>query len=295
MRHWGVQDSDFDSHRPRRDRRSGGTRWPDADKPHALVVTRGHPFDRNEFFSVFEANGAIEWSHVEHPAAQLMFTAEAAAKFDCFVLYDMPGIEFRAGQPPRFYHPPADYVAGLRAMLDAGQPLVILHHACAAWPTWPEWAEIVGSHFLYQPGHSRGQPMPDSGYVLEATHTVTPVADHPITRGIEPFELMDELYLAPVFEADVVPLFRSSFDFVDQHFSSADLAVRGRLNERDGWTHPPGSNLVGWVKSAGNSPVVYLQFGDGPSAYRDPNYRQVLANAIEWACSEEAATWARRN
>ncbi len=68
--------------------------------------------------------------------------------------------------------------------------------------------------------------------------------------------------------------------------------MRGQLNSRGDWTHPPGSNLVGWVKSAGNSPIVYLQLGDGPATYNDPNYRQILANAIRWACSEEAAAWA---
>lgn len=284
-----------DYHRSRRDRRNGSTEWPEPDRNNVLVVTRGHPFDRNAFFAVFEANGEIEWSHAEHPAAQLLFGAEAAERFDCFVLYDMPGIRFRAGEAPTFFAPPEDYKQALLALLEAGHPFVILHHACAAWPAWPEWSEIVGSHFLYHPGESRGHPQPDSGYVLDVEHRVTPVADHPITQGIEPFTLVDELYLAPVFEDSVTPLFVSDFDFVDTNFSSADLAVRGQLNASEGWEHPPGSNLVGWVKSARNSPIVYLQFGDGPSTYSDPNYRQILANAIRWACSDEAAAWARTN
>lgn len=285
-----------DYHRSRRSsgsRRNGGTGWPEDDRDHVLVVTRGHPFDRNGFFSVFEANADIEWSHAEHPAAQLLFEPQNAARYDCFVLYDMPGINFGASEPPTFFDPPDSHVANLQTLLDSGHPLVILHHACAAWPTWPGWADIVGSHFLYQPGESRGVSMPDSGYVLDVTHTISPVAEHPITAGIAPFELTDELYLAPVFEDDVTPLFVSDYQFVDANFFSADLAVRGQLNARDGWSHPSGSNLVGWVKRAGNSPVVYLQFGDGPSAYKNPSYRQVLANAIAWACSEEAAFWAR--
>ena len=284
-----------DYHRARRSRRSGGTAWPSDDRDHVLVVTRGHPFDRNAFLAVFEANGDIEWSHVEHPAAQLLFAPEMAANFDCFVLYDMPGIAFSAtGDAPQFNDPSPTHVANVRALLQAGLPLVILHHACAAWPTWPEWSEIVGSHFLYQPGQSRGVDLPDSGYALDVTHTVTPVPGHPITEGIEPFALTDELYLAPVFEDSVEPLFRSDYDFVDTNFASAALALRGQLNTRGDWTHPPGSDLVGWVKRSGNSPIVYLQFGDGPSAYEDANYRQVLANAIRWACSDEAADWAHR-
>lgn len=241
---------------------------------------------------MFEANDEIEWSSAEHPVAQRLFTPAFAADFDCFVLYDMPGIEFRSGGPPRFFEPPDFFIEGLMALLDSGFPLIVLHHACAAWPAWPEWAEVVGSHFLYQPGRSRGRPMPDSGYALNVEHVVTPVVDHPITEGVEPFELLDELYLAPVFEDSITPLFVSDFDFVDTNFASAALALEGRLNERGDWQHPPGSNIVGWIKTYRRSPIVYLQFGDGPSTYANPHFRRILANAIRWASSEQAQQWA---
>ncbi len=273
---------------------SGQARWPEPaeGRNNVLVVTRGHPFAHDAFFDIFASNESIEWSAVEHPAAQRMFNPGFASHFDCYVLYDMPGITFRAGAAAEYYPPPSFYVDGLRAMLDDGFPLVIMHHACAAWPGWPEWADIVGSQFLYQPGPSRGVAMPDSGYVIDVSHTVTPVAEHPITAGIEPFELIDELYLAPVFEESVTPLFRSDYEFVADNFYSASLALRGRLNERDGWHHPPGSNLVGWIKRHRNSPIVYLQFGDGPPTYANPTFRRILANAIAWACSDEARQWA---
>ncbi|MGI9622279.1 MAG: ThuA domain-containing protein [Acidimicrobiales bacterium] len=273
---------------------NGRTRWPNADDTNnVLLVTRGHPFARDDFFEIFEQNPGIEWSGVEHPAAQKMFNPDFAEGFDCYVLYDMPGIVFNPGAEPTFFDPPSFYVDGLRALGDAGFPLVVMHHACAAWPTWPEWSELVGSHFLYQPGLSRGTEVPDSGYVIDVPYTVTPVLDHPITAGIEPFELVDELYLNEVFEDSVTPLFRSNYTFVEDNFYSADLALKGQINSNDGWSHPPGSNLVGWIKTYRNSPIVYLQFGDGPATYHNENFRRILANAIRWACSEEAGAWAR--
>lgn len=280
-------------HRSGGSRTRGGTEWPADDTTNVLVVTRGHPFARDPFFAVFEANPEIEWSSIEHPAAQKAFTPEFADGFDCYVLYDMPGIEFRPGGVPRFFEPSQSYRDGLMALLESGFPLVILHHACAAWPAWPEWSEIVGSHFLYQPGESRGQRLPDSGYALDVPHRVTPVADHPITDGIEPFDLVDEVYLAPVFDDSITPLFTSDYEFVDRNFSSAALALQGRLNDNTGWSHPEGSNTVGWVKTYRNSPIVYLQFGDGPAAYGNETFRQILANAIRWASSDAAADWAR--
>ena len=48
-----------------------------------------------------------------------------------------------------------------------------------------------------------------------------------------------------------------------------------------------------WIKTYKNSPVVYLQFGDGPEAYQNPNFRRILSQAIKWASSDEAKSWAR--
>jgi len=289
--------SDIPEHHSGRSGKGGQTFFPpQGAKNNILLVTRGHAFVRDEFYAVFEANPEIEWSGVEHPAAQLMFSPQIARNFDCYVLYDMPGIEFkRSGDGvPTFHAPPQHYKDGLLAMLEEGVPLVILHHACAAWPAWPEWAEIVGAQFLYQPMQSRGIDKPDSGYRIDVQHRVSPVGNHPITEGVAPFDLVDELYLFEVFEDAVTPLFRSDFSFTAEHFYSAKQALAGQLNANAGWQHAPGSNLVGWVKRYRNSPIVYLQFGDGPATYRNASFRRILQNAIRWACSPEARRWARQ-
>ena len=111
-------------------------------------------------------------------------------------------------------------------------------------------------------------------------------AAHPICAGIAPtFTITDEVYLYPVLEDEVRPLMRSTYDFVDANFYSADRAIRGARNDNTGWQHTAGSNLVAWTKTVGESPIAYLQFGDGPTTYIDPNYRRILANAIRWAAT----------
>ena len=138
---------------------------------------------------------------------------------------------------------------------------------------------------------------PDSGYHFEVTHRVSVIdPDHPICQGVEKnFELTDELYLVPIFEDQVVPLLRTDAPMTSDHFFSAALAIKKRYNDRSGWTHPPVSPLLGWVKTAGRSPVAYLQPGHGPSAYANANYRRLVANAIRWAASPAAHEWARQN
>lgn len=268
---------------------------------HVLLVTKGHPFDKAAFFSVFDAmvadpsSSVTQYTHVEQPAAQLFFDPEVAAPYDVFAMYDMPGITFTGQDPPLHAHEPsAAFKAGAQALFEAGKGMVFLHHAIAGWPAWETWASIIGGRFHYQPAELRGVSHPDSGYRHDVTHRVQVVGDHPITRGLpREFEITDEVYLAPVFEDAVEPLLRSDHDFSDAGFYSADHAIRGRRNTNDGWSHPGGSDLVAWVKHAGNSPVAYVQFGDGAQTYADPNYRTVVANAVEWAASDDAHAWAR--
>ena len=73
---------------------------------NVLVVTKGHPFERDPFFAVFDAWQDVACTAVEQPAAQAFFSPEAARPYDAFLLYDMPGIEFRRDGPPRLHEPP---------------------------------------------------------------------------------------------------------------------------------------------------------------------------------------------
>lgn len=248
-----------------------------------LLVTKGHPYEREPFYAMFDAMEQVNWTLVEQPAAQALFSVEEARPYDAFVMYDMPGIQFQPGGP-EFLTPPARYKENFRELLEAGHGFVFLHHAIAGWPAWPEYAEILGGRFLYMADQVRGQDCPDSGYRHGVTHTINVVADHPVTQGLpDQFQITDELYLSEVFEADVEPLLVSDYEFVQENFYSATLAVRdGKMFSNEGWQHKPGSNLVGWAKSVGKSRIVYLQCGDDPQAYANAYFRQLISNAIDW-------------
>ena len=253
----------------------------------ALVVTKGHPFERDPFFAMLEGLSDIACTHVEHPAAQAFFTPEMARPWDAYLLYDMPGIEFRPGGP-LFHEPPREYVDRFLDLLEAGQGFVFLHHAIAGWPAWSEYAEILGGRFLYEPGTLRGERLPDSGYRHGVRHRVTPaVPGHPVLAGLEEgFEIEDEVYLFRVFEEDVTPLLRSDHEFVDSGFYSASLAVHGKLFSNEGWSHPPGSSLIAWTHRYRNSPIVYIACGDDPKAYANPALQRLIGNALRWVASE---------
>ena len=250
-----------------------------------LVVTGGHPYEAEPFFAVFDAIEDISWTHARTPEVG----------HDVVVFYDMPGLRFTRADPPvDLVDPSEEHRATIERLVEAGTGMVFMHHAIAGWPTWERYAHLMGGRFHYQPGRLDGVDYPDSGYVFDVTHTVEVLdADHPICSGLPPrFDLTDELYCFPVL-ADVVPLMRTTFDVSDpSRFFSADLAIRGQRNTNEGWSHPPGSDLVAWVRSEDSAPIAYLQFGDGPVTYGDAWFRRVLAQAITWVASPEAHHWA---
>ena len=89
------------------------------NRPNILLVTKGHPFDHNAFFKIFDSIN-VDWTHVEQPAAQLFFSPENAKTFDAFVMYDMPGIKFKRGAP-EFEEPSEEYKKKFPGFVSFGQ------------------------------------------------------------------------------------------------------------------------------------------------------------------------------
>lgn len=253
-----------------------------------LLVTKGHPFEREPFFQVFDDMPGVAWTHVEQPAARALYTVEQGRNYDAFVAYDMPGIAF-GPEGPDFESPPEPFRSEFMRLVEAGHGFVFLHHAIAGWPAWPEYGELIGGRFLYVPAEVRGSEKLDSGYRHEVTHQVRVLAEHPVTTGIpSTFEITDELYLHEIFEDDVTPLLASDYSFTRENFySAAHVVLRGRMFDNADWDHPPGSSLIGWTREVGKSRIVYLQCGDDPVAYRNEHFRRLLRNAIDWVSDRD--------
>jgi type 1 glutamine amidotransferase len=226
-------------------------------------------------------------THLSHPQAEERVGKGAADEADAMLFYDMPGYEFGDGKALSRPPSPKFREAILRRFAD-GRGAVMMHHAIAGWAEWPEWSELVGGRFLYQPGEVRGRSCLDSGYRHDVEYLAQIVADHPVVSGVATrFTVNDELYLAEVFEDDVIPLVRAQHDFVAANFYSAAHAVADRMFDNTDWRHPPGSNLVAWARHAGSARIVYLQFGDGPSTYQNKSVERLLANALDWTSIQQ--------
>jgi len=251
-----------------------------------LVLTRGHPFERDPFFEMIDSTG-YAWSHIEHPAAQKFITSDSLHNYKAIVFYDMPGINLDTAPPKAtFFEPNDEFKMSFINHLKKGIGCVFVHHAIAGWPAWEEYGNIIGGRFLYQEEMVKGVKKPDSGYRHDVKYKVMKDGIHPITNGVEDFQITDELYLAEIFEDDINPILRSNYEFTDKNFYSAARALEGEMFSNRDWSHEKGSNIVGWTKKYENSSIAYLQFGDGPSSYKNENFRKLIKQSISWVIKE---------
>lgn len=245
-----------------------------------LALSGGHPYEAEPFAGLLASFDGWTVTHLIHPEAETAVAEGAANDADAILFYDMPGYSFGDGKaatrPPSF-----TYRRAIKDYFARGGGAVAMHHAIAGWAEWPEWAEMLGGRFLYDPGEAHGEAHLDSGYRHEVRYDAVVLdPDHPVTAGLPArFPLCDELYLAPVWGA-AKPLLRADHAFVRDNFHSAAQAVAGRMFSNKGWDHRPESDLIAWEKPVGAGRLVYLQPGDGPAAYVDPNLRRLLANAL---------------
>lgn len=248
-----------------------------------LVLSGGHPYEAEPFEELIHSLGEWEVEHLIHPEAEEAVANGAARDVDALLFYDMGGYTFREGAVES-RAPSEGYMAALSQRFASGKGAVAMHHALAGWSDWPLWHQWLGGQFHYQ----RGAHGPDSGYRHDVAYTAQALSGHPVTEGLPAsFAVTDELYLCPINEAAVTPLIRAGgFAFTDDNFYSAANAVAGDMFSREGWSHPPGSNLIGWETRAENAPLIYLQFGDGPETYANPHVRRALTNALHFIVGE---------
>jgi uncharacterized protein len=110
--------------------------------------------------------------------------------------------------------------------------------------------ELLGNRYLsHGPGHHEGR------------HTIEIVADHPITAGVEDFELFDEYY---------------EFELADE-----DVQVLAQRHRADGAVIP-----VLYTRTVGAGRVVYLALGHDMRSWGEPPVRALVRQALQWAAGE---------
>lgn len=209
------------------------------DAVRVLLVTGGHDHDV-EFYSAFDDAG-IKAVVDTHPA---VFSTDLRGRVDVLVLYDM----MKSIDERRRNH--------LRAFVESGKGVVVLHHAIGDYIDWPWWSEeVVGGRYLFEPVNGK-----KSIYRHDEEQLITVAMEHPITRGLGAFRIYDETY--------------------------KDLWISPRVKVLLQSDNPTSDGPVAWISPYQKSRVVYLQLGHDRNANLNPKYQQLVRNAIQWAAGK---------
>jgi len=133
--------------------------------------------------------------------------------------YDVIVLHFMDWEQP---DPGAEARANLKRFVEGGKGLFIVHFACGAFQEWPEFRNLAGR--VWDP-ELRGHD-PRGKFRVDITKT-----EHPITRGLESFETVDELYTCLVGErpVELLATARSKVDDKDYPMAFAFSYGKGRV------------------------------------------------------------------
>lgn len=215
---------------------------------NVLVITGGHDFEQDAFYNMFDSLQSITYDTATQPKGNELIASSAVDNYDVLVFYDMYDSISPAQQEV------------YASLLNQGKAMIFMHHALVSYQNWEEFKHIIGGKYYEEVQVVNGDSM-KSTYEHDLTIPVK-VEDttHPVTAGIQDFEIFDEIYGRCEILPTVRPLLSTS--------------------------HPESMRYLAWINQYGNSDVLYIQPGHGPEAYANPHYRKIIQQAIEWAAKQ---------
>ena len=135
----------------------------------------------------------------------------------------------------------------LELLGETEQGIVLLHHAILAYPKWELWQKICG-------GIQIDPSLPVLQNQAIRVNNISP--EHPITSGLNSWEISDETYLASEPEQD----------------SEALLST----------DHPQSMNTLACTRRYKKSRVFCYQSGHDNDTFKNKNFRVVLTRGIQW-------------
>jgi putative membrane-bound dehydrogenase-like protein len=139
-----------------------------------------------------------------------------------------------------------DHEKAIVDFVESGHGLVPLHCASYCFRNSDAWIALVGAQFL---SHGTGV------FRTEITDF-----DHPITRGLLPFESWDETYVHTRLAAD-------------RHV----LEVRVDGEHREPWT---------WTRTQGKGRVFYTAWGHDERTWTQAGFQELVARGIRWSAGD---------
>ena len=215
------------------------------DRIRVAVVTGGHSYDVPSFHGLFRQMPEVD-AYIQHMDDFASSPEAVRDSYDVVVFYIMlmdgpsdEGLPWYAGKP-------AEAVAHLGA---TAQGILVLHHAILAYPNSFEWRDITGVD-----GHTFDY------FIGETVHVDVADGAHPITSGLQAWDMIDETYTMSEPGAD----------------STVLLTV----------DHEKSMKSIAWTRQHGKSRVLCLQSGHDNDTWQNMGFREVLRRGIRWCAGQ---------
>lgn len=133
------------------------------------------------------------------------------------------------------------------------QGIILLHHAVLSWPKWDLWTDVTGLKIRCVDGIFEY-------HQNETVDSKIANSDHPITKGIKDWTMLDETYIIgePVKEGNTVLIKTDNAKSIKK---------------------------IAWTRTYKKSKVFCYASGHDNQAYGNENFRKILHNAIHWCIS----------
>jgi len=144
---------------------------------------------------------------------------------------------------------------GLADFVRGGKGLVALHFACGAFGDWPEYVNLIGRVWDRSKTHD-----PYGTFRVRVAKK-----DHPITRGLDDFNISDELYFCLMGKPEIEVL----------------LTARSKITKQD--------EPMGFVLRYGKGRVFHTPLGHDVKSFSTPGIIRLIQNACEWVATGTVA------
>ena len=216
-----------------------------AKKPiRVAILVGGHGYDKKNFDKAWGGHEDIK-CEVWPGKPYTIFDDIKDFKYDVILFYNLSS-GITDTQKENFL-----------TLLKNGMGLVVWHHSLANCQNWPEFEKIAGCRFWMKPGtRADGTKVPKSGTGHDVYKMKIEDRNHPITKGLEDFEIKDESYNKQTFTKDIHILVTTD--------------------------HKKSDRPIAWVHEYSGARVAGFQCGHDARAWKNPAHRQILSNSIRW-------------
>jgi len=211
------------------------------DAIKVAVVTGSHGFDVMNFHQTFRALDGVD-AYIQH-MDDFAGSDEATRKsYDAVCFYHMimdtpvDGEAWYAGQPK----------TAMEQLGDTEQGIFVLHHSILAFPQWDLWTDLTGLADRAFDFH------PDQELHIDVAN-----GDHPITQGIDAWDMGDETYTMPEPVGDNDMLLTTD--------------------------HEKCMHSILWTRQFKQSRVVCFQSGHDNVTWADSSFREILRRGLLWS------------